>query len=87
MVLCPPGSSQLIAAMRSQFPGASILVVELQDWLASRGSQGPIGRALGAGAVGYYVAPDSEALANFLTEAVARTAMPGRDQALGMLPS
>jgi hypothetical protein len=90
LVLCPPSSPQLIANVRQQFPSARVIVVELEDWLESRRAQGPVGRALDAGASGYYVAPDSEALAVFLTEVAAGASLSigqraGGDRAQGLL--
>jgi hypothetical protein len=80
----------LIATVGQQFPTARVIVVELEDWLESRRAQGPVGRALDAGAAGYYVAPDSEALGVFLTEVAAGASLSigqraGGDRARGLL--
>lgn len=75
LVLCPPSSPQLIGLVRRQFPRAAVVVVELEEWLRTIHVQGPITRALDAGAATYYVAPTTVALAGFLTELAAGQAL------------
>lgn len=49
----PPASPQLIAALRSQFKQARVIIVEIDDDEAGVHYSGPVARMLGAGASAY----------------------------------
>lgn len=66
IVLAPPSSPQLIGHLRRQFPGALVVITELEDLLHGVDLGGPVSRALDAGADAYYVAKSTEALGTFL---------------------
>lgn len=66
IVLAPPCSPQAIGHLKRAHPGASLVVVELEDLLRGVDLGGPVGRALAAGADAYYVATSTEALGTFL---------------------
>jgi hypothetical protein len=66
ILLAPPCSPQAIAHLKEQFPGAAVVIVELEDLLRGVSLGGPVSRALAAGADAYYVAPSTEALGSFL---------------------
>jgi hypothetical protein len=66
VLLAPPCSPQAIGHLKDQFPGAAVVIVELEDLLRGVSLGGPVGRALAAGADAYYVAPSTEALGAFL---------------------
>ena len=66
IVLAPPSSPQLIGHLRQQFPGALVVITELEDLLHGVDLGGPVSRALDAGADAYYVAKSTEALGTFL---------------------
>lgn len=67
VVLCPPCSPQAVSRLTSAFPGASLVVMELQDLEHGIDIRGPVGRILDAGAAAYYIAPSAAALGEFLT--------------------
>jgi hypothetical protein len=85
VVLAPPSSPQLIGHLRHQFPGAVVVITELEDLLRGVHVGGPVSRALAAGADAYYVAPSTEALGAFLA-ALPLSAVEGQDQPVA-LPS
>jgi len=66
IVLAPPSSPHLIGLLRHQFPGAIVVITELEDLLRGVDFGGPVSRALDAGADAYYVAKSTEALGTFL---------------------
>lgn len=66
IVLAPPCSPQAIGRLKSQYPGAALVIVELEDLLRDVHLGGPVSRSLDAGADAYYVAPSTEALGDFL---------------------
>lgn len=80
VVLCPPCSPQAIGRLVSAFPGARLVVVELQDLEHGIDIRGPVGRILDGGASAYYLAPSAAALGQFLTALDARdhARAPGR---------
>ncbi|GAA1296075.1 hypothetical protein GCM10009590_28470 [Brachybacterium alimentarium] len=53
VLLVPPASPQLIAALRSQFERARIVIVEIDDDEAGVHYSGPVARMLAAGASAY----------------------------------
>ncbi|MGP3931248.1 hypothetical protein [Nonomuraea sp. KM88] len=53
VLLVPPGSPQLIAALRSMFPKARVIVAEIEDHELGVQYHGPVRRLLDAGADGY----------------------------------
>jgi hypothetical protein len=67
LVLAPPCSPQAIGHLKRQFPGAAVVIVEIEDLLRGVEVGGPVSRALAAGADAYYVAPSTEALGSFLS--------------------
>jgi hypothetical protein len=48
IVLCPSTSPQAIQRLSSEFPGAAVIVVEVEEWFG-----GPVTRAMNAGASGH----------------------------------
>jgi hypothetical protein len=66
VVLAPQCSPQTIGRLTGMFPGARVVVIELQDWAHGIDIPGPVSRALDAGAAAYYVAPSAAALGEFL---------------------
>ena len=66
IVLAPPSSPQLIGHLKRRFPGAVVVITELEDLLRGIDLGGPVSRALDAGADAYYVAKSTEALGTFL---------------------
>lgn len=66
IVLAPPCSPQAIGHLKQAFPGASVVIVELEDLLRGVSLGGPVSRSLDAGADAYYVARSTEALGAFL---------------------
>src|SRR3954454_18125563 len=67
IVLAPPCSPQAIGHLKREFPGAAVVIVELEDLLRGVDLGGPVSRSLAAGADAYYVAPSTEALGTFLS--------------------
>lgn len=53
VLLVPPGSPQLIAALRSMFPKARVVVAEIEDYELGVQYHGPVRRLLDAGADAY----------------------------------
>lgn len=70
VVLVPPGSPQLVAAVRSQFPGAQVVVTEIEDVELGVGYAGPVRRLLDAGADTYLSSTTVPRLAAQLGRAV-----------------
>jgi hypothetical protein len=66
LVLAPSCSPQCVAALRSAYPAARIVVVELEDWDFKVNLPGPVKRALNAGADAYLLADSIEQLAQQL---------------------
>ena len=66
IVLAPPSSPQLIGHLKRQFPGAVVVITELEDLVRGVHLRGPVSRSLDAGADAYYVAKSTEALGTFL---------------------
>jgi hypothetical protein len=64
MVLTPSSSPQLIGALKRKYPGAHIVVVELDDWDFDIELGGPVTRLLRAGADAYLLADSIEELAH-----------------------
>ena len=85
IVLAPPCSPQAIGHLKTQFPGAVVVIVELEDLLRGVALGGPVSRSLAAGADAYYVAPSTEALGSFLA-ALPLSAIERQDQPVA-LPS
>lgn len=66
LVLAPPVSPQLLARLKSAFPDARIVIVELSDADYGVRLGGPVTRALDAGADGYVTARSLGELAEML---------------------
>jgi DNA-binding NarL/FixJ family response regulator len=66
LVLAPSCSPQCVAALRSAYPSARIVVVELEDWDFEVNLPGPVKRVLKAGADAYLLADSIEQLAQQL---------------------
>jgi hypothetical protein len=67
LVLTPACSPQLIGALQRKYPGARIIVVELDDWDLDVSVSGPVKRILRAGADAYVLADTMEELARKIT--------------------
>lgn len=65
-VLTPACSPQLIGALKRKYPGARVVIVELDDWDLDIEIQGPVKRVLRAGADAYLLADSIEELAQKL---------------------
>lgn len=78
MVLTPSCSPQLIGALRRKYPGARVVIVELDDWDLDIEIRGPVKRLLNAGADAYLLADSMEELAAKIgrTELVAESSAP-----------
>jgi len=63
LVLTPSCSPQLIGALKRKYPGARVVVVELDDWDYRVESRGPVKRILRSGADAYLLADSIEELA------------------------
>ena len=63
VVLTPSCSPQLIGALQRKYPGARIIVVELDDWEFGFEVSGPVKRILRGGADAYVLADSIEELA------------------------
>nr|BFE87199.1 hypothetical protein GCM10020093_098000 [Planobispora longispora] len=59
VLLIPPGSPQLISALRSMFPKARVIVTEIEDRELGVQYHGPVRRLLDAGAEAYLPRPTS----------------------------
>ena len=86
IVLAPPSSPQLIARLKDRFPGAVVVITELEDLLRGIDLGGPVSRALDAGADAYYVAKSTEALGSFLgaLPLTGREALAAQDQPVAL---
>ena len=62
LVLTPACSPQLIGLLKQQYPGARIVVVELDDWDFDISLSGPVKRILRSGADAYVLADSVEEL-------------------------
>jgi hypothetical protein len=67
LVLTPSCSPQLIGALKRKYPGARIVVVELDDWDFGIEMRGPVKRILRGGADAYVLADSIEELASKIT--------------------
>jgi hypothetical protein len=63
IVLVPPGSAQLLGALRSQFPQARLLATEFTDDSYGAAFGGPISRVLASDIDGYFMAATMDDLA------------------------
>jgi hypothetical protein len=72
VVLVPPASPQLVGGLRSQFPGARIVVAEIDDDELGISYGGPVQRLLDAGAEAYLASTSVGRLAAQLDHAVTR---------------
>ena len=63
LVLTPPCSPQTVAALKANFDGARVVVVELDDWEFDIELPGPVKRILHAGADAYVLADSLDELA------------------------
>lgn len=63
LVLTPPCSPQLMAALRRKYPAARVIVVELDDWEFDIELPGPVKRILRGGADAYVLADSLDELA------------------------
>ena len=63
LVLTPACSPQLIGALRAKYPGAQVIVVELDDWDMDIALPGPVKRILRGGATAYVLADSIDELA------------------------
>ena len=86
IVLAPPSSPQLIGRLKQRFPGAVVVITELEDLLRGVDLGGPVSRALDAGADAYYVAKSTEALGSFLGALPLdqRSALEGQEQPVAL---
>ncbi|HTT90033.1 MAG TPA: hypothetical protein VMF65_10815 [Acidimicrobiales bacterium] len=66
LVLAPSCSPQCVAALKSAYPTARIVVVELEDWDFKVNLPGPVKRVLNAGADAYLLADSLDQLAQQL---------------------
>lgn len=82
LVLCPPCSPQIIAALQGQFPGAQIVLAEIEDADLAVHIKGPIGRLRDAGASSYLVAASLDHLAAMLGAQPARPIIDANSQPL-----
>lgn len=64
MVLTPPCSPQTVGALKANFEGARIVVVELDDWEFDIEFDGPVKRILQGGADAYLLADSLDELAS-----------------------
>jgi hypothetical protein len=86
IVLAPPCSPQAIGHLRDQYPGALVVITELEDLLRGVKLGGPVSRSLDAGADAYYVAKSTEALGSFLgaLPLAGREALASQDQPVAL---
>ena len=64
LVLAPSCSPQVVGALKSAYPTARIIVVELEDWEYGVNFAGPVKRLLKAGADAYLMADSIDHLAD-----------------------
>lgn len=74
VVLTPACSPQLIGALGRRFPGARIVVVELDDWELDIELGGPVKRILRGGADAYVLADSIDELADKLVSSSSTSA-------------
>lgn len=72
IVLVPSASRQLTGKLRSAFPGAALLVVEVEDAALGVSFGGQVFGTLDAGADGYFVARSVDELASIVDRAADR---------------
>ncbi len=72
IVLVPSSSQQLTGKLRAAFPGAALLVVEVEDSEHGIRLGGQVLRTLDAGADGYFVARSIDELASIVNRAAGR---------------
>ena len=70
VVLVPPGSPQLIGALRSLYPKARVVIAEIEDRELGISYRGPVRRMLEAGAETYLMSSTIPVLARQLDQAV-----------------
>ncbi|MFJ6675824.1 hypothetical protein ACIQMJ_32370 [Actinosynnema sp. NPDC091369] len=70
VLLVPPGSPQLIGALRDLYPGARVVVAEIEDRELGISYRGPVRRMLEAGAETYLMSSTIPVLAKQLDQAV-----------------
>ncbi|MFE9748854.1 hypothetical protein ACFYOT_28445 [Saccharothrix saharensis] len=70
VVLVPPGSPQLIGALRSLYPRARVVIAEIEDRELGISYRGPVRRMLEAGAETYLMSSTIPVLARQLDQAV-----------------
>ena len=63
LVLTPPCSPQLVGALGERFPGARVVIVELDDWEYGIELPGPVKRVLRSGVAAYVLADSLDELA------------------------
>lgn len=68
LVLTPSCSPQLIGALSRTYPGARVVVVELDDWEFDIESRGPVKRILRSGAAAYVLADSIDELASKIAD-------------------
>lgn len=76
VLLVPPISPQLLAALRSQFPRARMLIAEIEDEDLGVHYAGPVTRMLEAGAAGYLPAGPLPEVARSVREHLDRQTAP-----------
>ena len=72
VLLVPPVSPQLIGSLREMFPGARVIVAEIEDAELGVSYHGPLRRMLDAGVDNYLAATAIPRLAKQLDHAVTR---------------
>ncbi|MFI8434699.1 hypothetical protein ACIGJO_13270 [Streptomyces sp. NPDC079020] len=82
VLLVPPVSPQLIGSLRSAFPGARVVVAEIEDDELGVSYQGPVRRLLDAGAEAYLPPATVPHLAQLLDRTLTR-----RNRPLGGFPA
>lgn len=70
LVLAPPASPQLLGKLKSAFPDALVMVVELTDVEEGIRQGGPVTRSIDGGADTYVVARSLDQLAEMVSQAV-----------------
>ncbi|CAL9405760.1 hypothetical protein SUDANB95_01547 [Actinosynnema sp. ALI-1.44] len=77
VLLVPPSSPQLIGALRGLYPGARVVIAEIEDRELGISYQGPIRRMLAAGAETYLMSSTIPVLARQLEAVTRRTELAG----------
>lgn len=70
VLLAPPASPQLIGSLRSMFPKARVIIVEIEDDVLGVSCHGPVRRMLDAGAETYLTSTTIPRLAKQLDHAI-----------------